>query len=434
MTKKIGFWSTFELVTVSQIGSGLMLPACLAAYGTLSLYGWVFSTIGAMILALVFSQLCNRFPRVGGPHAYVHEAFGAPWAFFTGWTYWVISWVSTSAIIASAVGYLTPFIGSDSSILHLLLEMLIIVAITLLNLQGVGKAGETKLIFVLLKMVPLLVVPIAALFFFDKNNFVHTNFHHDEIASNLNNVLLLTFWGFIGFETATAAVGDIHNADKTIPKVLILGTLFVAIVYFVSSLGIMGFIPGNVLMNSDTPYADAAQLLFGKHGHFLISLICCIICISAVNAWTLASGQIALGITQDGLMPSHFARKNKHGAPAFALILSCLGTLPLLMMAQQESLADTVNTIIDISVTAFLFVYIITCLAFLRILWRQKSQEKRTLWILGFLSLGFCLWILVLTSLKTLLAASLFVLSGLPVYFLWRNKLKKDTMASYTLV
>ncbi len=115
MSRKIGFWSVFALVTGSQIGSGVfMLPANLAPYGFYSLAGWLFSGAGAIALALVFAGLCARFPQTGGPHVYVHHAFGRGWAFFTGWTYWVISWVSTTAVVVVSIGYLTPIIGHQS--------------------------------------------------------------------------------------------------------------------------------------------------------------------------------------------------------------------------------------------------------------------------------------------------------------------------------
>src|SRR5437762_1276265 len=99
-TKKMGFWSIFAIVIASQIGSVIfMLPASLAPYGYFALIGWLVSACGALALALVFASLCMWYPETGGPHVYVHKAFGARAAFFTGWTYWVISWVSSTAVV-----------------------------------------------------------------------------------------------------------------------------------------------------------------------------------------------------------------------------------------------------------------------------------------------------------------------------------------------
>src|SRR5580704_3865971 len=106
MSQKIGFWAVFALVAGSQIGSGVfMQPASLAPFGLYGLFGWLISGAGAIALALVFAWLCANFPKTGGPCVYMQEAFGPVVGYFTGWTYWVISWVSTTVLFVAAVGY-----------------------------------------------------------------------------------------------------------------------------------------------------------------------------------------------------------------------------------------------------------------------------------------------------------------------------------------
>lgn len=166
MSNKIGFWAIFALVISSQIGSGIfMLPISLAPYGMYSLISWIISGLGAISLALVFASLCAKFPETGGPHVYVKHAFGPAAAFFVGWTYWVISWVSTTAVIVVGVGYLTPFFHEDIQNVHLFLEMLLLTIITLINFRGVATAGRVEFLLTVIKISVLLVIPIAALFF-----------------------------------------------------------------------------------------------------------------------------------------------------------------------------------------------------------------------------------------------------------------------------
>ncbi len=166
MSNKIGFLAVFALVISSQIGSGIfMLPISLAPYSTYSLISWAISGLGAVSLALVFATLCAKFPETGGPHVYVKHAFGPTAAFFVGWTYWVISWVSTTALIVVGVGYLTPFLHEDIKNIHLFLELLLFTIITLINLRGVATAGCVESLLTVIKIAVLLVIPIIALFF-----------------------------------------------------------------------------------------------------------------------------------------------------------------------------------------------------------------------------------------------------------------------------
>ena len=107
MVKKIGFWTVLSIVFGSQIGSGIfILPSTLASYGNFGLYGWCSAGLGAILLAIVFAELCSRFPKTGGPYAYVKIAFGTKSGFFVGWAYWLVSWVSNTVLVISSISYL----------------------------------------------------------------------------------------------------------------------------------------------------------------------------------------------------------------------------------------------------------------------------------------------------------------------------------------
>lgn len=427
MSNKIGFWSVFSLVIGSQIGSGVfMLPASLAPYGIYSLAGWFIAGVGAIALALMFGGLCSRFPQTGGPHVYVREAFGQTCGFFTGWTYWVISWVSTTAVIVASVGYLSPLIGNQSPEIYLILEIGLLMAITLLNLKGVKAAGQTEFFLTLLKFIPLLVIPIAALMYFDSSNFVMENSKVSLPTTQiLSQVTLLTLWGFIGVESATTPAGCVKDPSRTIPRAIILGTLCVSGIYFLNSIGVMGLISGVELANSKAPYVDVAQKIFGGNWHVVVSIIASLVCIGTLNAWMLASSQVALGLAVDRLLPKFFAKKNKHDAPVVGVLISCAGIIPLLVLTNKSSLGQQITAIIDFSVVAFLFVYLMCCLAYIKTL-NQQGQQPLYVWVYTAVALGFCGWVLFETPLRTIAIASLFTISGMPAYLLWYKRQTKN--------
>lgn len=419
MLQKLGFWSVFGLVTGSQIGTAvLMLPANLAPFGIYSVIGWIISSCGAIVLALLFAILCARFPRTGGPHVYVKRAFGNSAAFFTGWTYWVISWVSTSTVVITAIGYLSPLIGTQDSSIYLILEILLLSVVMALNLKGIGIAGRIEILLVLLKFIPLVIIPVAALMQFNASNFVlDPKVSSLSTSQTLGQVVLLTFWGFIGVEAATAQAESVVSPSKTIPKAIIIGTFCVVILYLINSIGIIGLVPREDLMNSNAPYVDATQIIFGGEWHLFVSLIASVICIGTLNAWVLTSGQIALGLAQDKLLPTLFGTKNKNDSPVWSVVISCVGILPLLIITSNSDLSKQITEIIDFSVIAFLFVYLACSVAFLKLLLVKPERTVLYEWLIACGSIVFCLWIIYETPLKVLMIASAFVLSGVPVYF-----------------
>lgn len=426
MLKKIGFWSVFAIVISSQIGSGvLILPVTLTPFGLYSILGWIISGLGAISLALVFGGLCSRFPKTGGPHAYVQATFGKTAAFFTGWTYWVISWFSTTVVVIASVGYLSPFIGERSSGTYLAFEILLLVLITWVNLRGIRLAGKAGFVLTLLKTLPLFIIPVAAFWYFDQHHFiVQQDVSNLPLPTILAQVTLLTLWGFIGLESATTSAGSVINPERTIPKAIILGTMCAAILYLINSLGIMGLMPADVLSRSKAPYIDATNYMFGGEWHLIVAVIASIICIGTLNAWMLASGQIALGLAEDYLLPSHFKKTNKHNAPIIGLVVSAIGILPFLCLMANHSLAKQIATIVDYSVTAFLFVYLICTLAYIKILIKEKAHWYH--WIYTLLGGGFSLWILSETSVMIIGTAAMFIISGVPVYFIWYRRKKES--------
>src|SRR5690349_14295143 len=68
---KLGLPEAIALVVGNIVGTGIfLLPASLAAIGTLSFVVMVVSAIGAIALAVVFGRLGGRIPASGGPYAY----------------------------------------------------------------------------------------------------------------------------------------------------------------------------------------------------------------------------------------------------------------------------------------------------------------------------------------------------------------------------
>ncbi|NBQ17893.1 amino acid permease [bacterium] len=423
--EKIGFWAVVSLVIGSQVGSGaFLLPAQLAGLGAMSLAGWFLAGAGAISIALIFAQLCMHIPKSGGPHAYVEAAFGKRFSFFTSWTYWVVSWISTSVVIITAVSYMTPLIGVQPPFVLFLIEVAIMAIITYLNFKGVAAAGSIEILLTIFKCLPLIIIPLSAFFFFNPEHFVFVTAVLDgstgSIFSLINKASLLCLWGFVGVETATITAGVIENPRVVVPKAVIFGTIAVAVLYILNTVGLMGLIPLDQLAVSNAPHADAVRIIFGQGFDKLIAFIAAVACIGTVNAWTLMSAQMAYSAAQDGVFPPLFAKTNKNGAPIINLLISFFGTIPLLALAMNSSLLMQLDTLITISGATFLSIYALCMIAYLK-LYGLKNV------FYGIIALGallFCAWALSAAPLSHLGICLLFTATGLPIYW-WNKRARK---------
>jgi len=321
-SKEIGLWTTTSLVIGNMIASGLfMLPATLAIYGGISLIGWLISGAGALCLALVYSWLSRLQPSAtGGPYAYTREGMGNFAAFLVVWGYWISVWCTNAAIAVAFVSYLTAFIPElgNSPVLAVGTGLSAIWFLTWINTKGIREAGVVQVITTVLKLVPLLVITIGGLFYLNLDHFVPFNVSSQSNLSAITSTTTLTLFAFLGLECATIPSGNVKNAEKTVSRATIIGTLLTTFIYLAGTVAVMGLIPPSVLHDSQAPFADAAASIWGEEARYLVAGGAVISTFGALNGYILIQGQMPMAAARDQLFPRIFAKENKNGTPAFA--------------------------------------------------------------------------------------------------------------------
>jgi APA family basic amino acid/polyamine antiporter len=144
-----------------MIGAGIfLLPASLAVYGGIGIFGWLLTSLGALLLALMFSRLSRMVPRAGGPYVYTRQAFGDFVGFIVAWGYWISILSGNAAIAMALAGYLGVFWPaiSGSPVWAATMALLNVWVLTWVNARGVRSAGILQLLTTCLKLTPLLVL------------------------------------------------------------------------------------------------------------------------------------------------------------------------------------------------------------------------------------------------------------------------------------
>ena len=97
-----------------------------------------------------------------------------------------------------------------------------------------------------------------------------------------------------------------------------MGTVLAALIYIVSTVGVMSLVSPEALAASTAPFADGARRLVGNVGGQLVALGAAVSCLGALNGWTLVAGQLPMAVADDGLFPRVFGRLCGRGTPAMA--------------------------------------------------------------------------------------------------------------------
>lgn len=413
------------LVVGNMIGSGVfMLPASLAGFGSISLLGWGFSALGAILLALVFARLSQAMPKTGGPYAFCREAFGDFVGFQTAYAYWVYAWVGNAAITVGFVGYLAyffPTLATDHT-LALGVMLFTVWALTFINILSIFSAGIVQVLLTVIKVLPLLLVAIVGLFFIDSANFMPFNTSGQSDTMAIMGAATLTLWAFIGMESATIPAGHVDNPGKNIPRATILGVLITAAIYLLGSFVIMGVLPNHELIQSTAPYADAAQRIFGQVGWVaaFVAFGAAASSLGALNGWIMVQAQVPMAAAQDGLFPALFGKTTRKGIPAMGLVVSSALISLLLFFSQSESLVDQFTFIILLATLAVLVPYAYCALGelilFVRHRERFSPRHLAKASLMSGLAFAYVLWAIAGAGEDVVYYGMLMLFAGLPLY------------------
>jgi APA family basic amino acid/polyamine antiporter len=364
--RELGFWTAVALVVGNMIGSGVfLLPAALAVYGGLSLVGWLVSATGSVLLALVFAKLSRLDPAAGGMYAYTRRAFGSLPGFLVAWGYWISIWCANAALAVAFVGYLDPFLPSivRSPVRAGLLAVVTLWALTAVNIASLRAAGRLQVVTTALKILPLVLVAAVGIARFDAAPFAIAESDVTAIGRQLMGVVTLTLWAFLGLECATIPAAATRDPERTIPRATITGTLLAAVIYILSTVGVMSLVAPGALAASTAPFADAARAIGGDRAAALVAIGAAISCFGALNGWILIGGQLPLAVARDGLFPGLFARLTHRGTPAAGMVIAAILSTTLIAMNYSRGLVALFTFIILLATLSTLVPYFLCSLA-----------------------------------------------------------------------
>lgn len=428
LKREIGLWVATALVLGNMIGSGVfLLPASMAGQGSVSLFGWALTGVGALLLALVFATLGRAYPRTGGPYAYARRAFGDFVGFQTAWGYWIAIWAGNAAITVAFVGYLSVFwpeLGS-SGLLAAGVGIAAIWLLTLTNILGVRQGGAVQLATTILKFVPLAVVGLVGMFFIEGGNF--SPFAPQGVLPGVTTAAALTLWAFIGLESATVPAEEVRDPERTIPRATIIGTLMATAVYVAATVAVMGVIPNAELAKSASPFADAATAIFGGWAGRAIALVAMVSAFGCLNGWILLQGRIPLAAAEDGLFPAVFARvSGARRTPVVGLVVSSVLVSGLMLLNYTQGLVQQFNFVILLATLTTLVPYAYTAAAQLVMLFADRERFQVRSFALhaaiALLAFAYSVWAIVGAGTDVIAKGFVLLMAGIPVYvFLkWR--------------
>ena len=429
---KIGLSTAVSLVIANMIGTGVFTSLGFQVIdlhsGFSVLFLWIIGGIIALCGALTYAEIGAAFPESGGEYNYLSKLYHPALGFLSGW---VSVTVGFAAPIAAATVALSNYVIKIYPFFSVtLLSCSVIVVLTVLHAINLKAGDFFQRIFTFIKVLCILVFILFGLFFQPSHSI---SFQPD--ATSLKEVFSTAFaaslvfvtYAYSGWNAASYISGEIKNAEKNLPKALVIGTLSVVLIYTALNYVFLYTVPVNELKGVlEVGYLSATKI-FGFQIGKLMSLVIAVLLISTVSAMVLAGPRVMQSMGQSIHGLRFFALANKNQVPYVAVIFQSLIALILVFTSSFQSLITYVS--FTLNLFTFLTVFGVFILRH-----RSKgviSGYKTPLYPLTpIVFLSIILWVLyniVVSSPAESLLGLITVLIGLFLYLVTTTKAKKNS-------
>ncbi len=476
----LGLLDSTMLVAGSMIGSGIFIVSSIIARqvgapGWL-LVVWIVTGLLTLMAALSYGELAAMMPKAGGQYVYLREAFSPLWGFLYGWTLFLV--IQTGTIAAVAVGFarytgvLIPWFSESNYLVSPIrfggyavslstaqfLGLAMIALLTFMNTRGLNLGKWVQNIFTTAKTGALIALILLGIIVGLKSGAGAENFKDlwtlrgglQEVGAGLTAAT--AFGLFVGICVAqtnslfsadawnniTFTAGEVKEPRRNIPLSLAFGTFLVIGLYLLANVAYLATLPFAAIQNapSDRVASETANVIFPGAGATIMAVAIMISTFGCNNGLILAGARAYYAMARDGLFFRRVGELNKNHVPAWGLIIQGIwaGVLVLPRTVKTDAAGNVTGygnlygNLLDYVISAALIFYILTILGIF-LLRRKRPNAERPYKAFGYpivpalyiVGASVILIVLFIYQPATTVPGLGIVLTGLPIYFLWRK-------------
>jgi len=252
-------------------------------------------------------------------------------------------------------------------------------------------------------------------------------------VAQTNSLFSADAWNNITF-----TAGEVKDPRRNIPLSLAFGTFLVIGLYLLANVAYLAALPFAAIQNapSDRVASETANVIFPGTGATIMAVAIMISTFGCNNGLILSGARVYYAMARDRLFFQKIATTNRFHVPAAALVAQAIWTAFLVLprtvtvnaATHEATYGNVYNQLLEYIVSADLLFYILM-IAALIILRRTRPDAERPYrtWgypivpIISILIAGVLVIDLAFLAPATSGIGMLIVLSGVPIYFLWRK-------------
>jgi amino acid transporter len=329
LKREIGLWRGVALNMIDMVGIGpfITIPYILATMGgARCMAAWLLAGVLAICDGLVTAELAAEMPHAGGSYIFLRESFGRAGRLIS---FLFLFQILVSAPLSMASGcigfaqYLEPIwpIAGRSIPITATIVCVLIVILLLRRIDVIGRLSVVLWIGVLATLAIVIAVGLPHLkleaFAFWRAP------RHDNLTgfAGLGAALIFAVYDYLGYYNIAYLGDEVKEPEKTIPRVIVISILAVAVIYIVMQACIISVLPYETATKSHFVVADYIRTLAGPNAARWVSALILWTAFASIFSVMLGYSRILFAAARDQNFFSIFARLHATEAYPFVAVI-----------------------------------------------------------------------------------------------------------------
>ncbi|WP_339034572.1 amino acid permease [Spiroplasma endosymbiont of Cantharis rufa] len=344
--KKMGFWTVLALTLTATIGSSLLVTfnqvfMMVGNNPLLMILAWIIGGIIILPETFLMVEPAISFQENGTTYSWLRKA---NWKVMSFWFGWVLTlFVSATAIASSCLALSTIIMSmakADDIYLLKTISILILLLIGGTQIFLKNSSQVSQIIFLVIKALPILFVMLLALVYGSTNGLLSSKEMNQGLgqayisSSLLIPAITMTMFSYSGTEVPTYVAGEIKNAEKTTPRVIICGVIIVITIYLIYGIALLSLASsGDEMANGNQGLLAFSKLPYWSKMTFNVLAI--LLFIGSINAFLLYQTRLIYKMAEEKDLSKPFLKTSKWSNQPYMAMLLLIGCAILYIIFNQ---------------------------------------------------------------------------------------------------
>jgi APA family basic amino acid/polyamine antiporter len=339
--------AVFAVVVASMVGTGVFTSLGFQLLeidsGFVLLLLWAVGGVVALCGALSYAELGAALPRSGGEYNFLTHIYHPAAGFVSGWVSATIGFAGPTALAAMTfAAYAASTLGVEENVvLQRGLAVGLVLLLAAAHARDHRTSSGTQLSFTAIKIAVILLFCASVLLFGDTLSVVRFRPEVSDSATVFSDsfaiALIYVSYAYTGWNAATYLSGELEEPQRSLPRILAIGTGLVMLLYLALNYTFLVAAPVDAMRGEVEVGYIAASSAFGDRGGQLAGIVLAGLLVSTVSAMLIAGPRVLQVIGEDFPAFRWLGRRNDDGIPATAIAFQAVLAVAFILSGTFES-------------------------------------------------------------------------------------------------